>query len=232
MGPVVHRRLVRKLDLERFLSEVEPHPTPNPNLEQYTIPADTCATILHIAAYTYGDIAGKTVLDLGCGTGRLALGAAFLGAKEVVGVDLDRMAIDVAMRNSRKSGLVGKTQWIIGEIDAVDGIFDTVLQNPPYGVQTRGADRAFLQKALETGKAIYSLHKGMCNARSFISSLKNSPSGVAAVAPSPFIKRLVERRGGKVKAVYAMLMTIPHMFAFHTKTRHEFVVDLYVIEAH
>jgi predicted RNA methylase len=30
--------------------------------------------------------------------------------------------------------------------------------------------------------------------------------------------------------VYAMLMTIPRMFDFHTKVKHDFVIDLYFIK--
>ena len=92
----MQKRLVRKLDLERFISEIEPHPAPKAHLEQYTIPADLAAEILYIAAYVYNGIVEKTVVDLGCGTGRLALGAAFLGAREVIGVDIDKTAVSVA----------------------------------------------------------------------------------------------------------------------------------------
>jgi predicted RNA methylase len=35
----------------------------------------------------------QTYLDLGCGTGRLALASAFLGAKSVVGIDINKTAI-------------------------------------------------------------------------------------------------------------------------------------------
>ena len=103
----MQKRLVRKLELEMLLSQIEPHPSPKPSLEQYTIPADIAATMLHIAAYSYGDIVGKTVLDLGCGTGRLALGAAFLGAKQVVGVDIDKDAIKMAFENFEHKADIG-----------------------------------------------------------------------------------------------------------------------------
>jgi len=226
----MQRRLVRKLDLEILLSQIEPHPSPKPSLEQYTIPVDAAATMLYTAAYTHGGIVDETVLDLGCGTGRLALGAAFLGAKQVVGVDIDRDAVKVASENSVTTDLKEKVQWITGDIDAIHGSFDAVLQNPPFGVQRRKADRKFLEKALETGKIIYSLHKRPERDNTFLKKLKTSKTRITPVDPPPFLKNFVEEHGGKIKAVYAMIMTIPHMFSFHTERQHEFVADLFVIE--
>jgi predicted RNA methylase len=63
-----------------------------------------------------------------------------------------------------------------------------------------------------------------------IKRLKANTASLLQVAPSPFIEKFVERHHGVIKAVYAMLMTIPRMFDFHTKLRHDFVVDLYVIK--
>ena len=45
-----------------------------------------------------------------------------------------------------------------------------------------------------------------------------------------FLKRFIEKHGGEIRGVYAMLMEIPHMFDFHKKQKHRFVVDLYVID--
>jgi len=226
----MQKRIVRKLDLEMLISRVEPHPSPKTSLEQYTIPADVAARMLYLAAYTYGDIVGKSVLDLGCGTGRLALGAAFLGAKQVVGVDIDKTAVKVAFENSVRVGLKEKVQWVAADIDAVHGSFDTVLQNPPFGVQRRRADRKFLEKALETSKTIYSIHKSLHKNKALIKKLRASRNGIATTSPSSFLTGFIERHGGEIKAVYAMVMTIPRMFQFHTKRRHEFIADLYVIE--
>ena len=224
----MQKRLVRKLELEMLLSQVKPHPHPKPNLEQYTIPANIAANILYIAAYTYNDIINKNVLDLGCGTGRLAIGAAFLGAKQVVGVDIDKTAVKLAFKNSVENGLKDKIQWVAADINAIRGKFDTVLQNPPFGVQKRRADRNFLKKAMELGNKVYSLHKSSHKNKDFIKKLKSA--NIVSVSPSLFLKKFIKNHGGEIKAVYTMLMTIPHMFFFHQKKKHEFAVDLYVIE--
>ena len=229
MGNVAQKRLVRKLDLELFLSKIEPHPSPRASLEQYTVSESVAATMLYIAAYTNEDIIGKTVLDLGCGTGRLALGASYLGAQCVVGIDIDKKAIKIASENSKKAGLRTNIQWVVGDVSAITASFDTVLQNPPFGVQRRAADRKFLEKALEIGNVVYSLHNHPSIDKQLMKRLKANPGNLLQVAPSPFIEEFVERRQGVVKAVYALLMTIPRMFSFHTKAKHDFVVDLYYI---
>jgi putative methylase len=228
MGEPAQKRLIRKLDLERFLSKVASQPNPQVHLEQYTISEQIAANILYVAAYGNGDIVGKSVLDLGCGTGRLALGASFIGAKDVVGVDIDKLAIKTASENSRKVCLPDDVQWVLGDISVIVGKVDTVLQNPPFGVQMREADRAFLVKALEVGNSVYSLHNHPLDTR-LIKQLKAS-QGVLLVPASPFLERFVMQHGGSIRAVYAMLMTIPRMFDFHTKLKHDFIIDMYVIK--
>jgi putative methylase len=230
MGEHAQKRIIRKLELERFLSKIAPQPSPQARLEQYTISEQVASTVLYIAAYANDDVIEKTVLDLGCGTGRLSLGAAYLGAQEVVGVDIDKRAIEMAAENSRKIRLAGNVQWVIGDINSVAGRFDTVLQNPPFGVQTREADRAFLVKAIASGNSVYSLHNHPETDSQLIRQLKAS-GGFLQVHPSPFLERFVAKHDGAVKVVYAMLMTIPRLFDFHTKAKHDFVVDLYVIES-
>jgi len=201
--------MVRKRTLEIQLSKVKPHPSPKAYLEQYTIPADTAAEILYLAAYTFNDIIGKKVADLGCGTGRLAIGAALIGAEEVVAIDIDRVAVYVAEENAEKLGVKDKICFITGDIETLTGKFDTVLQNPPFGVQRRRADRKFLLKALEIGRRIYSLHKA---------------------ESSEFIKRFIEKQGGKITGIFPFEIWIPHTFPFHTKPKHSVKVELYRIE--
>lgn len=223
MGRALPKRLVRKLDLERMLSEVIPQPSPKASLEQYTIPTDVAAELLFLATYVYDDVVKKTVVDLGCGTGRLAIGAVLLGASEAIGIDIDRATVRVAKQNAEKLGIKGKTSWIAGDIEALRGRFHTILQNPPFGVQKRGADRRFLVKSLQLARKVYSLHKTGKGSRKVETKLVES-------SPSHFLTKLVERHGGRIQGVYAMMMTIPYMFKFHRRRVHKFVVHLYVIE--
>jgi putative methylase len=229
MGESAQNRLIRKLDLERFLSRVKPHPSPNVNLEQYTLSTSAAATMLYLAAYTYGDIVEKRVLDLGCGTGRLALGAAFLGAGSVVGVDVDKVAIKVANENSVNSNLWDRIDWVVCDIDVVYGQFDTVLQNPPFGVQKRNADRKFLEKALKVADVVYSLHNHPVTDKRLLTKLKVSGGQPLQIEASSFLQKFVEEHGGRVEAVYALLLAIPKMFDFHTHTKYETAIDLYMI---
>jgi len=211
MGGTAQKRLVRKRDLERALSEIEVHPMPNAYLEQYTTPSNVAAETLYLAAYVYDDIIDKAVMDLGCGTGRLALGAALLGAREVFGVDVDRVAVRVAQKNAGKMDAKEKTNWIVADIDVIKGTFDTILQNPPFGVQRKRADRQFITKSLELSSIIYSFHKGGESNREFI-------------------KRFIEGHGGRVTNIFPLKMEIPRMFKFHTKRKRSIQVDLYRIE--
>jgi len=211
MGRPAQKRLVRKRDLERALSGIEVNPLPKAYLEQYTTPSNVAAETLYLAAYVYDDVIGKTVMDLGCGTGRLAIGAALLGAKDVFGVDVDGAAVRVAQKNAEIMGVKEKTHWIVADIDVVEGTFDTILQNPPFGVQRRRADRRFITKSLALSSTIYSFHKSGDSNREFI-------------------KRFIEEHGGKITNIFPMSMEIPKMFKFHTKKKQSIQVDLYQIE--
>jgi putative methylase len=211
MGRIAQKRLVRKRHLERALSEIEGHPLPNVFLEQYTTPSKVAAETLYLAAYVYDDIIGKTVVDLGCGTGRLAIGAALLGAKEVFGVDLDSVAVKAAQRNAEIMDVKKRTNWVVADIIVVKGSFNTVLQNPPFGVQRKKADRNFISKSLELSKTIYSFHK-------------------SGESNREFIKRFIEGHGGRVTNIFPMRMEIPRMFKFHKKKKRIVQVDLYRIE--
>jgi 2-polyprenyl-6-hydroxyphenyl methylase/3-demethylubiquinone-9 3-methyltransferase len=47
----------------------------------------------------FGDLSGKRFLDIGCGSGLFAIAAWQLGAKEVIGIDVDPVSVETSERN-------------------------------------------------------------------------------------------------------------------------------------
>lgn len=155
-----NKKITKKRHLEMILQRIPPHKSPKVHLEQYTTPANIAADILW-NAYSLGDIKDKKIVDLGCGTGILAIGAALLGAEEVTGIDIDQDAIKIAEVQASKIGVGDVTKFISKDVQNITQKADTVIQNPPFGAQkagTKNADRIFIKKAIEIAPVIYSFH--------------------------------------------------------------------------
>jgi len=69
---------------------------------------------------------GARVLDYGCGSGVLAIAAARLGARQVIGTDIDEQALEAARANSERNA-VDALYTAPGRLPA--GQFDVVLAN-------------------------------------------------------------------------------------------------------
>jgi ribosomal protein L11 methyltransferase len=75
-------------------------------------------------------VAGSTVLDLGSGTGILAIAAGRLGASRIVALDNDRKAAVSCAENVRLNDLADRVATICGELDTLaDTSFDLLLAN-------------------------------------------------------------------------------------------------------
>lgn len=146
---------MRLNDIERALATISPHPSPRADLEQYATPADVAAPLL-FEARALGDIEGRRILDLGCGTGVLAIGAALLGASSVVGIDVDAASVNVARAAAERLGAVA--EFLVGDVASCDAPADTVIMNPPFGAQRKGADRPFLDAAFRLAPVVYTMH--------------------------------------------------------------------------
>jgi len=73
---------------------------------------------------------GMKVIDIGTGTGILAIAAAHMGAKEVLATDLDPMAVKVAAENVEKNGFSGTITTRCGDLlEAVDETGEVVVAN-------------------------------------------------------------------------------------------------------
>lgn len=70
-----------------------------------------------------------TVLDLGTGSGILAIAAAKLGSGPVLGLDTDRVAVRAARRNVRRNRLAGQIQVEAGTLSLGRAPFELILAN-------------------------------------------------------------------------------------------------------
>jgi ribosomal protein L11 methyltransferase len=69
------------------------------------------------------------VLDVGCGSGILAIAAAKLGAGELLGVDTDPIAVESTTINARRNGQTRRLRVRQGSVPSGEGPFDLVLAN-------------------------------------------------------------------------------------------------------
>jgi putative methylase len=227
---------IKKKHLEIILDHLKPHPNPKFHLEQYTIEGKLASEILFFARQ---DICNNFVIDLGCGTGKLAIGAKLMGAKRVLGIDIDKETIEVAKFNVKQVlSIVGDEDrlnsygsynnepipfdndniiFMQNDINNVDKEFidgyapdknvkNIVIQNPPFGSQKKHADRIFLDKALDIGDVIYTIH--------------NTPT-------RDFVINYIENKGRKITNIFQANFRIPRIYKFHKKRYMETPVDIY-----
>ena len=147
-----------KSQLAIALSKLEVFARPKPSLEQYPTDSEIAGDILWTASMMK-DIEGKTVADLGCGTGTLGIGALLLGAEKVIFIDKDPEALDVLKHNLASVGIEESFDIIESDIKDLHDKVDIVIQNPPFGTREDHADKKFLEKAIEIADTIYSFHK-------------------------------------------------------------------------
>ena len=192
--------------LEMALQRLSGFPRPKAALEQYQTPAPLAARLLYHALMK-GDIEGKRVVDLGCGTGMLAIGAALLGAESVTGVDIDEKALAVARENARLLDV--EVTFLPADLREEGcseriGTCDTIVMNPPFGAQKAHADRPFIDCALSVADVTYSIF----NAGSI-----------------PFVEAYTAQRA-EVTEKIGGVFPIKRTFAFHTKDVQEIEVEI------
>ncbi|GAB4310315.1 MAG: METTL5 family protein [Methanobacteriaceae archaeon] len=203
----------RKRQLEIALQRIPCHPSPNIEFEQYLTPANIAADVLW-NAYSLGDIEGKNIVDLGCGTGIFAIGSLLLGAKESIAVDIDQEALETARLEAQHFRVDDKIKLINSDVGKFSFSADTVIQNPPFGAQkaqSRNSDRIFIKKALEIAPTVYSFH--MKETEEFVVNYFNS-------------------LGGHLTHKFYYKFVIPRTYQFHEKEKiHIDVVVVRIIKS-
>lgn len=237
LGQPLPRFDMKVKELELALSYVKPFAKPKLELEQYATDSHVATRLLYTAHTVYDDIENKMVLDLGCGCGMLSIAAIMLGARHVVGVELDSDALVQCRANmefmdieegpmdefvdegdGRSDGVDLETKIELINTNVLDleelklrlagKTFDTAILNPPFGTKDNaGVDMAFLETALTLASCVYSLHKS--STRDFITKKAKECWQVR-----------------EVKVLARIKFEIKHQFHFHRKESVMVDVDL------
>ncbi len=215
---------MNKRAVERRLTEVAGFSNPQAALEQYRTPPDIAAHLLHVAAMQ-GDVTDSRVLDLGTGTGTLALAAALHDPVAVLGLELDSDALATARDNERRVGPPTGVDWLLADatdvplrldsVSSADSTPLTVVTNPPFGAQdgNESADRQFLETIA-----------GLADSRSVVSySVHNEGS-------QSFVESFAADNGGTVTAAFRVTFPLDRQFDHHSEDRVEVESEVYRIE--
>ncbi|KAJ1949568.1 hypothetical protein FBU59_001087 [Linderina macrospora] len=205
--------------LEGYLTDVEAFRDPKVQLEQYPTTAHLAARILYTAESSFGDIDGKSVVDLGCGCAMLTVAAAIMGATNILGMDIDQDALEIAQENIDEFEINDTVDLMHASVcePAKDGTglamngalvekmqrkFDTAILNPPFGTKpgNKGIDVAFLQAACEMA--------------------------TTASSTRSFLIKKADSWGFDCEVLAELKFDVPMMYKFHKKKSVDIEVDL------
>ena len=199
---------MNKKKLAIALSKLKKVTSLNPAKEQYQTESELAADFLWLA-YTNRDIENKIIADLGSGNGILGIGALLLGAKFVYFLESEASAQEIAKENVLASCSEKNYEFISQDISLFNKNVDTVIMNPPFGVQKRKADKVFLEKAMKHTDVIYSMHK---------------------IESEQFINALCKERKFKVEEIVSKTFNIKKSYKFHAKPVHSFNIGFWVLK--
>ena len=197
---------MQREELVRRIQSVPTPSEPSAPLEQVVTPAETAVDLLTLLDRRFG-LAGRSVLDLGSGTGRLAIGAALFGAIPVVGLEVDARLVPIARAAARAVG--ARVEFRISDVATWGRPADIVVMNAPFGAQRRHADRPFWDRALAL-------------ARTAIGAFASSASRT-------FIAQLALDRGAHVIEVEPVPWNLPRTFPHHRAAKVRLAVDRWVL---
>lgn len=189
------------------LEKLEGFEKPKIKLEQYVTPPTLAAEIV-VNAKLMGNL--NFVVDLGCGTGILAIASCLLKAK-AVGVDIDTDALKIARRNAIEFGVNDKVDFIACNVENLVLKLKskknvTTIMNPPFGIQKRHADRPFLIKAMEISDVIYTMH---------------------SAGSERFVKRLCDKNNFKITHLWKYKIPLKKTYSFHEKEFKCIAIEVY-----
>ncbi len=205
-----------KKNLVSVIQNTESYSNPIIELEQYCIDASSAVDIIYYAGFEYNDIKNAFIIDLGAGTGRLSIASAFFNANYVLSVDIDINALKILKRNVLTLDLNQVIFPICADIEYFEishkniptSMKVTTIMNPPFGVQTKYADRIFLDRAFNFSDIVYSIH-------------------LANEKTQNFISNYIKKHNWKIDNIIPFSMVLERNFPFHTQKTKKINVHVY-----
>jgi ribosomal protein L11 methyltransferase len=116
---------------------------------------ETTSLVAEAMAERRGSVRGATVLDVGCGSGILALTALVLGASRARAIDVDADVVDVVRENAVRNRLADRVEVDTTPVEDLPGEYAVVLANIEAEVLVRLA-RAITAKVAAGGLLVLS----------------------------------------------------------------------------
>ena len=101
----------------------------NPSMAFGTGHHETTRLCIQVMEDFFENVKVRNILDVGCGSGILAISAIKLGVDEAVGLDIDPVAIQEAKGNSEKNSVSLKIKLFCGYLEEIEGKFDFIVAN-------------------------------------------------------------------------------------------------------
>ena len=207
---------LNKKELISIIQNTETFTNPIIELEQYSVNASCAVDLIYYAGFEYNDINKAFIIDLGAGTGRLSIVSALFNASNVLSVDIDINALKILKKNVHSLELDNIIFPVCADIEFFEisqraflkKVKVTTIMNPPFGVQTKYADRIFLKKAFNFSDIVYSIHLANKKVFNFISTYTN-------------------KLGWKIDDVLPFNMILEKIFPFHTQKTKKIAVHIY-----
>ena len=207
---------LNKKELISIIQNTETFTNPIIELEQYSVNASCAVDLIYYAGFEYNDINKAFIIDLGAGTGRLSIVSALFNANNVLSVDIDINALKILKKNVHSLELDNIIFPLCADIEFFEisqraflkKVKVTTIMNPPFGVQTKYADRIFLKKAFNFSDIVYSIHLANKKVFNFISTYTNKLSW-------------------KIDNVLPFNMILEKTFPFHTQKTKKIDVHIY-----
>lgn len=204
----------KSFNLNEFYEEIDnlEFIDPTTKYEQY-ISTSHILKALHGKIQHY--IENKGIIDLGCGTGVLSLFCSLIGAKSVLGIDIDQDNIIQGYEFARKHQLTN-INWLVAPIEFLNfnrlyesKRFSTIITNPPFGVWRRGIDIRFVKIGMKVAENLISFHKQHSKTRSLLD-------------------RIAKESGFSCNIVLSEQLVLENTMKFHKSEEYPVDIDIYV----